>query len=391
MKDNRRKNAEEYEKKVYDFISQLVVDGEMPGATKHAKVYLHKTYYDQYNVSINPDISIEVFRTKESERPSLYILIECKWSDHHAVNSGDYTEFCGNIKRLNETAVKGYMVTNTGFPEPAIIRSKGLNNGPSTGVGLIVFNDSGADWIVERNLRNFNSLQTKMAILKGDAASTTPVLFVDNQFCNFIDHLISLDVPIKEVFTPTVPWLSNDEISKIAENIGRNFLPISIYRLQTILKFIYPSATIVYKQMPTGLYGSFDFNEDILYISKDIEQDIYRTNFTIAHEIGHLVLHKQIVQKYYNSTTGSQIFGLADAVIAKLEIQANKFASSLLMPKQLFLYETARRITQLGIRFPLFKDNQKVNIQDCNSVCAYLRSFFQVSRAVSNYSADAPM
>ena len=38
MKDNRRKNAEEYEKKVYDFISQLVVDGEMPGATKHAKV-----------------------------------------------------------------------------------------------------------------------------------------------------------------------------------------------------------------------------------------------------------------------------------------------------------------------------------------------------------------
>lgn len=58
MKDNRRKNAEEYEKKVYDFISQLVVDGEMPGATKHAKVYLHKTYYDQYNVSINPDISI---------------------------------------------------------------------------------------------------------------------------------------------------------------------------------------------------------------------------------------------------------------------------------------------------------------------------------------------
>ena len=246
-----------------------------------------------------------------------------------------------------------------------------------SGVGLIVFNDSGADWIVERNLRNFNSLQTKMAILKGDAASTTPVLFVDNQFCNFIDHLISLDVPIKEVFTPTVPWLSNDEISKIAENIGRNFLPISIYRLQTILKFIYPSATIVYKQMPTGVYGSFDFNEDILYISKDIEQDIYRTNFTIAHEIGHLVLHKQIVQKYYNSTTGSQIFGLADAVIAKLEIQANKFASSLLMPKQLFLYETARRITQLGIRFPLFKDNQKVNIQDCNSVCAYL----QIGRA----------
>ena len=63
-------------------------------------------------------------------------------------------------------------------------------------------------------------------------------------------------------------------------------------------------------------------------------------------------------------------------------MQANTFASALLLPKDVFLIETARRMSQLDIRPPLFKDHQIVNLQDCRNVCTYLQSFFQVSRQV---------
>lgn len=382
MKDSRLSNASEYERSVYDFIQQLVVDGDMPGATKHAQVFLHKVYLDAYGESINPDISIEVFRTKESTKPSLYILFECKWSDKHKVNSGDYNEFCGNISRLNESAVKGYMVTNTGFPESIIARSRGLENGVSTGVGLIVFNNTGADWIVERNLRNFKASLNKFDVLKGELACSSPVMLSNGKITNFIDHLIEIGVPIKEQYTPTVPWISDGAIRDIAEEIGSSFLPISANSLQTILKHVYPSATIIYKTLPNGVYGSFDFDDDILCISNDLKCDPYRTNFTIAHEIGHIVLHKNILKSYYHATSSVQTIAPSDSVISRLEFQADIFASSLLLPKSIFINETARRMTLLGIRPPLFKDYQKVNQRDCYNVCAYLRSFFQVSRQV---------
>lgn len=379
MEDMRLTNASEYERSVFEFVQQLVVNGDMPGATKHAKIYLHKTYYDIYGQSINPDISIEVFRTKESLKPSLFILFECKWSEKHVVNSGDYNEFFGNINRLNESAVKGYMVTNTGFPEPIINRSRGLENGVSTGIGLIVYNNNGADWIVERNLRNFRAYQNKFEILKGNQPSSSPVLLVDGKFTNFIDHLNQLGVPIKDQYTPTVPYLTNNAISDIAEEIGRQFLPISANRMQTILKHVYPSSTILYKSLPNGVYGSFDFKEDVMFISNELRNDPYRSNFTIAHEIGHIVLHKNILERYYQSSSDIQTFAPSDSAISKLEVQANLFASSLLLPKTIFLTEFARRMSNLGIRPPLYKDHQRVNIRDCYAVCSYLRSFFQVS------------
>lgn len=379
MSDTRFKNASEYEQNVFEFINQLVVNGEMPGATKYAKVYLHKTYKDAYGESINPDISIEVFRTKESIKPSLYILFECKWSEKHKVNSGDYNEFFGNIKRLNESAVKGYMVTNTGFPETVINRSRGLDNRISTGIGLIVYNNNGTDWIVERNIRNFRAIINKFDILKGNIESTTPVLFSNGEFFNFIDHLIEIGVPIKDQFQPTVPWIGHDKIREIAEEIGNQFLPISANRIQIILKYILPSSTIIYKKLPNGVFGSFDFINDILFISNDLKNDPYRSNFTIAHEIGHIVLHRKILQQYCQSTSDTQTIAPTDSVISKLEIQANIFAASLLLPKKIFLTEFARRMTILGIRPPLFKDHQHVNLHDCYNVCCYLRSFFQVS------------
>ena len=113
----------------------------------------------------------------------------------------------------------------------------------------------------------------------------------------------------------------------------------------------------------------------ITIVEDNTDEVIYRTNFTIAHEIGHIVLHQNILKQYYKATSDTQTIKPSDSVISKLEMQANTFASALLLPKDVFLIETARRMSQLDIRPPLFKDYQRVNLRDCHRFCAYLQSF----------------
>lgn len=63
-----------------------------------------------------------------------------------------------------------------------------------------------------------------------------------------------------------------------------------------------------------------------------------RQRFTIAHEIGHLMLHDLGVQFRDTKT-----YRGANAAADRLEQQANRFASELLMPSE-FVYQELRRI-----------------------------------------------
>jgi Zn-dependent peptidase ImmA (M78 family) len=88
-------------------------------------------------------------------------------------------------------------------------------------------------------------------------------------------------------------------------------------------------------------------NEGI--ISYNPRESIVRQRFTIAHELGHLLLHKEtqdvFVDKQFqvhfrdeNSTTGQDV----------QELQANAFAAALLMPKDLLLTEVKKHNFDLG-------------------------------------------
>lgn len=85
-----------------------------------------------------------------------------------------------------------------------------------------------------------------------------------------------------------------------------------------------------------------------------------RRRFSIAHEIGHLVLHKkdlfvdQEVKVDYRDATSS-------LAIDQKEIQANTFAAELLMPRQFVSREIARIIEKgsLGTKDKLIQDLSK--------------------------------
>lgn len=100
-----------------------------------------------------------------------------------------------------------------------------------------------------------------------------------------------------------------------------------------------------------------DLENDISgYISKD-ENGIYicvnkshpatRQQFTIAHEIGHFVLHQECLEAgnlaptFYKSGNGIIMpraeINIQSPTYNKMETEANKFAANLLMPEQEFI------------------------------------------------------
>lgn len=78
-----------------------------------------------------------------------------------------------------------------------------------------------------------------------------------------------------------------------------------------------------------------------------------RTRFSIAHEIGHLVLHKAWYQKYgpNNFEDYLTFHDRIDSKIYKyIEIQAHTFAGLVLVPKHLLLAELKKRLGRIPNR-----------------------------------------
>lgn len=83
--------------------------------------------------------------------------------------------------------------------------------------------------------------------------------------------------------------------------------------------------------------------EKIINIYVNEYQSVNRQRFTIAHEIGHFILHKDFIEKQ-----GQNIFYRKDFdnYSDPIEEQANSFAANLLMPEKIInsLWESYRSI-----------------------------------------------
>lgn len=99
-----------------------------------------------------------------------------------------------------------------------------------------------------------------------------------------------------------------------------------------------------------------------------------RQRFTLAHELGHIQLHRPEIEKAVHVDRGSlRRDGLAAAGVDPIEIEANVFASELLMPTDLL------RAALKG---------RSVDLEDDEAVAA-LAKRFRVSEAAMRHRLDA--
>lgn len=93
-------------------------------------------------------------------------------------------------------------------------------------------------------------------------------------------------------------------------------------------------ATIRYVPLDENLSGSIFIDGNSAKIAVNSFHHPNRQRFTIAHEIGHLVLHSQQFQNTIHVDKKFQMYRNENSSRGtdRLEIQANSFASELLMP-----------------------------------------------------------
>ena len=376
---NTTKKGLEFENRVFDYVSSLLDTEGFLGTTKKlSKIFQHKKYKcAATDREIEFDITIETYNPhSDSEQWSSLIVLECK-NYSQKVDIGDLDEFASKMNSISRTGIKGCMVTTEGYSRIGIEQAK------KDHIALIVFSKGSLDWYATRNTK-MHSEDLMEQLLGHTCVGCIPVFYNDGVFSNLIDFLKDAGATISEKNVVFIPYYKDDIIKqKAGELYGKcNFVTNDI--AGEVLAKIYPDVRIRFDNLEEGLLGTFSFDERVITLSYEIMNDEHRRNYTLAHEIGHLCLHEPCLRVHAKRLVDYSIDSLKllqDDFIKRIEQQANKFASFLLIPQGKLYTEVKKLFKQMDIRTGKFYlDNQMCNIKDVNAALTSLSQTFHVSK-----------
>jgi Zn-dependent peptidase ImmA (M78 family) len=123
------------------------------------------------------------------------------------------------------------------------------------------------------------------------------------------------------------------EAQELLKRFGLRTPPIPVERLAKEL-----GATLQLAQLDDELSGFVYVEDAVPVIGVNSRHHSHRQRFTIAHEIGHLQLHRDKISDAVHVDKGFRILRrdqTSAAGVEQMEIEANAFAAELLMPEEL--------------------------------------------------------
>lgn len=372
---NTTKKGNDFEDKVFVIINELLEKDEFTVPGKRSRIYQKRPYYSESRkAEIITDISIETYLPK-AEQYSLLHIIECKYLNKN-VAIDDIEEFDSKLTQIGKHNSKGIIASNKGFAKTTINFAKSLK------IGLLkVKTDNELDWINYRK---------EYGTIDFENDTTEPFLTkIENKVCNNIADFL-LDIKVIDFYTHKdkflkVKYLTVEYIKSIADRLLaydiRSDLALDTEKLIQFISEKYPIEIKTERIHP--LMGKIEFNP--LRITIDSTLEDHRFRFTLCHEIGHLVLHKNLfdnkVDKEDNEYTLSLNNNVADLNTRRIEIQANIFASYLLLPTDNFLIETMKFFILNNIsKNYIYLDKQVVNQLLANNLISELSTKFNASK-----------
>jgi len=138
------------------------------------------------------------------------------------------------------------------------------------------------------------------------------------------------------------------------------------------------------------ILGSANFDRQEIVINA--HGNITRERFTLGHEIGHFFLKHQVYLAS-ESVIESDLRIVSEREgsfnYERLELQANLFASNLILPDEIFVRKTAEFRRLLGITDRghgyIFVDDQPYNYQVYEQLLTQLLTYFEVSKQAIQY------
>jgi len=378
---------------LYDYlIAQQKANAEIYGLYPAGRCVIRKkAKYDcpQRKKPVEFDVVIELYRDGR-ETVHSYVVFECK-NYKSSVSEDRVTVFSDQIHRVFGHSVKGVVVVASQLQSGAesIARSRRM--------GIVKFTENGLDVIADRAGYGVESAFVRSQIF--DQGRRVKALkfsgYYEGQFVGTPGQLLqSLERSGDAAVRPagvSVPYVSPAAIRATVKGIldgigyklGRVDLLAVCERMNLDLRF---EPWAVVDESGAVVLGSafFDLNRIEIYP----QENLNRRRFTIAHEIGHFALgHGQ----HLRSETVIKEDLLSDVQepngfnYARLESQANLFASELLLPDHVFPYAVDIACQKFEMRsnignYRVYVDDQPVNFTAYNGMLSELADYFQVSK-----------
>ena len=376
------------ENQVFDLVTKLLNDDNFIVPKKTSKVFIKKGYYSsKREKEIIFDVTIET-TLPQAEKYSLLTIIECK-NLNNKITVDDIEEFGSKINQVGEHNTKGIIITTNTFQQSA------LNIAKKEGIGLVRLNSiNEIKWINYRKNKGLKIEFEDDLELTDETHLTEPIIckIGNKRITNFADLLIEFGAI--DFFTDSeafieVPFITHERFNYIVKKLYQNNVydgtALNFDKLTIFLEPKY-NVKFEYDLIEVDNYlGKIEFNPLVIKISSVIRKDNNRWRFTMAHEIGHLILHSKILKERINEKNDSESslslrYHSSNKNAERLEIQANLFASYLLLPENLLITVINKLFIEYRIHSKcLYLDSQPINQKEVFEIIYQLSILFQVS------------
>lgn len=373
---NRKEKGDSYELAVINEVERWLKTGQLPFPSTNIKIFHKKKYPLSSGNDIEVDISLEIYRPTATQ-PTQIVIFECK-NYNSPIGTKIYNEFHDKFNKIH--AHKGYIFTTSRFQEGV------LKEGLSDHIGLVRF-IPGEEPIfdVERNgmsprdlffyeLKNCNTISNHFVSLEWREG-----------YSNFASFFYRQVLELKE--SSFIPYISEDEFERLTLELRekRGLGNLKLIPDENLIDLIQEAGyDFVMDMLPHNNLGLLNFKDKKVAVDLKLEFGSPIWRFTLAHELGHAILHQQYFEMGLASVlSDSDSIYLTQSDTDRIEIQANLFASFLLMPKKGFVQYYLGTLQNLGIKknFPKFYvDNQPVNQRDFYNLLRLISDQFCISK-----------
>lgn len=376
---NTTEKGNKLEDFVYNYLQSVINPHNKDGII--AYIRKHKRYTMEQNDSYVADVSIDCYLQESDldlsegiDKPYIVYVFECK-NYNHIVDKSDFQEFQNKIEHTRTTRVKGFMVTTSSFSKQTIESANYF------GIGLIVVNlDEQKHTIIVSRQYNYIENDAKLYnCLMGESVANKIILFDNYKFKEMRQMLEDGGIGLKDEFV-AVKYLKNTDIERRVKDLLELANASELEADKSLNKVLdYLGLHIEYERLETGQLGLLDIERKKIILS--IMQTGNVRNFTVAHEIGHYILHSEALHdmlEEYGETETS--LSLNSEGVSCLERQANHFASWLLLPdrKLNIGFNLFRKEEDIRQKY-IFVDSQPNNYQRYCRMQDYMRNLYGVS------------
>jgi Zn-dependent peptidase ImmA (M78 family) len=393
-KSNTVEKGDKLEDQVYNIVKKLLANDEFYLPGKRSRPFLKKAYKSVLTGNdIVIDVAIETYMP-DMDTYSLLTVIECKNYEKN-IPVEKIRIFSDVINQIG--AHKGIIMSRKGF-------AKGIKDeAKPKKIGLCVINENDElDWINTRLDKKHQQYDTDKinSFLLNDLKTNFFGYFNNKSYENLPNLLIDIGVidrfENKQEFIK-IPYKTeqqiNDEITKIADNVYIDDKLDSDKLVEFIknkykVKFVFDQSLKTYDKHK--ILGKINFKHNEISITKELQEENHRWRFTLAHEIGHLILHSRLLENFIESNIDNENtilhYNTSNKVNVRMEIQANMFASLLLLPERPLRKIVRDYFIEIrNYKGRLHLDNQPINRQLTYALLGKIKEKLGVSNDVGKY------